>query len=812
MTTIFRWYAVFSAMTVLMCFTCFPMHPGWAACPENKTTAADSPGIRKLNEQLAEATGEEKISLLVQRGELWQAGGNYAEARNDFEQAHGWAEKLTLPLLSIVGENALGHICYLQGDLVSAEMRLRAALKRAGGLTPPQPALTASCGQRLGTVLVAMDRPEEAFSVYHSALVQARMGKDPGLHAVILHHMAGIASNRTKALAMLKKARDLAQKIPWPGERMDLLLVVGMAAQNQKSEPGILLSFEALQAALKIARNQGDIRRQSHALGALGNVYQINGQWDDAYRMTEAALEAAISISADDLLVDWEWQIAGLLKRQGVLDKAAAACRRAIYHLQAVGLNNPGNPGNAASFYNKVASIHEMLVDILLTLALQTPESEAAKRQKLFREARDVMESAKLAELRDYFRDPCLAAMRKGIETLAPDTAVLYPILLPDRTALLVETGGKFICATSPVPKDALASEVRVFTASLRKGFSFKDRAGTLFDHLIRPVMPVLEHNGIKTIVVAPGGALRLLPMAALMDGDRFLIERYALVTVPGLTLLDPVPLGGYAKKALLAGMSTPGPVIYDLPKRFWSMFGNTGAPQQMVQSGHRGVSIVQESSDVYRTDMAKESKPSQSAGEKTKVAENIRSALTLPGVKQEIDQLSQFMDGTVLFDDAFQINNFSSKLAENPYGIVHIASHGFFGGSPDENFIMTFDKCLNMERIKTLIQPKQLATQPVELIALSACQTAEGDDRSPLGMAGIVLKSGARSALGSLWSVSDDACQVLFPSFYHHLTNTDASLTKAEALRQSQLAMIKTVEFRHPFYWAPFILVGNWL
>ena len=91
----------------------------------------------------------------------------------------------------------------------------------------------------------------------------------------------------------------------------------------------------------------------------------------------------------------------------------------------------------------------------------------------------------------------------------------------------------------------------------------------------------------------------------------------------------------------------------------------------------------------------------------------------------------------------------------------------------------MTYDRRLEMERLKSLIRPKQLADSPVELITLSACQTAEGDDRSPLGLTGVVLKSGARSALGSLWSVSDDAAKQLLPAFYELLVKEDCSKAK---------------------------------
>lgn len=162
------------------------------------------------------------------------------------------------------------------------------------------------------------------------------------------------------------------------------------------------------------------------------------------------------------------------------------------------------------------------------------------------------------------------------------------------------------------------------------------------------------------------------------------------------------------------------------------------------------------------------------------------------------------------MLNEDLQKDRFSKELKEKAYKVIHIASHGFFGGAPEQNFIMTYDSILNMNQLEALIRPKQFAESPVELVTLSACQTAEGDDRSPLGLSGVALKSGARSALGSLWPVSDHAAQELLPIFYHFLEND--SVSKAEALQKAQLMLMQDERFQHPYYWASFILIGNWL
>ncbi|HEY9652187.1 MAG TPA: CHAT domain-containing protein, partial [Coleofasciculaceae cyanobacterium] len=102
--------------------------------------------------------------------------------------------------------------------------------------------------------------------------------------------------------------------------------------------------------------------------------------------------------------------------------------------------------------------------------------------------------------------------------------------------------------------------------------------------------------------------------------------------------------------------------------------------------------------------------------------------------------------------------------------------------------------------------------TRALELLVLSACQTATGDKRAALGLAGVAVKAGARSTLATLWVVDDRSTADLMIEFYKQL-NENPTISKAEALRLAQLSFIqKADKFREPYYWAPFILVGNWL
>jgi CHAT domain-containing protein len=141
----------------------------------------------------------------------------------------------------------------------------------------------------------------------------------------------------------------------------------------------------------------------------------------------------------------------------------------------------------------------------------------------------------------------------------------------------------------------------------------------------------------------------------------------------------------------------------------------------------------------------------------------------------------------------------------------VHVASHGIFNGDAQTSFLLTHADHLSMEQLARMIGRSRYRTErPLELLTLSGCRTAAGDDRAALGLAGIAVRSGARSAVGSLWQVGDQPAYELIVAFYDELKKPGA--TKGDALRRAQLRMIQGGKFAHPFFWSPFLLVGNWL
>jgi CHAT domain-containing protein len=191
-------------------------------------------------------------------------------------------------------------------------------------------------------------------------------------------------------------------------------------------------------------------------------------------------------------------------------------------------------------------------------------------------------------------------------------------------------------------------------------------------------------------------------------------------------------------------------------------------------------------------------------------VIENLQHLLALPGVDTEIKQLAEQNHTSYLLNESFSLQGFIQLLEEQPHDTLHIASHGFFGSTAEESFIMTHDKILNLNQLEALLSADYFKLHPIDLLTLSACQTAEGDDRSPLGISGVAIKAKVHSALGSLWPVADEATAQLMTSFYQSLHKPQQ--TKAKALQQAMLGILAQKNFANPSFWSPFILIGNWM
>ncbi|MGB5962317.1 MAG: CHAT domain-containing protein [Coleofasciculaceae cyanobacterium] len=376
---------------------------------------------------------------------------------------------------------------------------------------------------------------------------------------------------------------------------------------------------------------------------------------------------------------------------------------------------------------------------------------EFSPDQTNLKQARELIEALQLAELDNFFREACLKAKPQRIDQVDPKAAVIYPIVLPDRISVIVSPGrDNLFYYETKLPKAELEKVVEQLRLYLNPHFFEEDRlrlSQQVYDWLIRPAQTKLAENNVETLVFVLDDALRNLPMAALHDGKQYLVEKYSIALTPGLQLLESKSIAPKQVKVLVAGLS--------------------------------------------------KAQPGFSA---------------LPAVEDEVNQIAAKVSSSILLNQNFTLENFRDKIDKIAFGIVHIATHGQFSSKAQDTFLVAWDSRINVKDLNDLLRERdQNIDSPIELLVLSACQTATGDKKATLGLAGFAVRSGARSTLATLWQVNDESTAELMVGFYQQLIQ-NPGISKAKALQIAQIELSKQPKYQHPFYWASFVLVGNWL
>ena len=321
--------------------------------------------------------------------------------------------------------------------------------------------------------------------------------------------------------------------------------------------------------------------------------------------------------------------------------------------------------------------------------------------------------------------------IRKTLLKVASQTgkrsAIIYINLFSDRVELLLFSpqGSAIRKTVSEANRESiikLATEFRkeILNPRKLKTTSYKASAQKLYSLLIAPLETDLQKQNINTLLFSLDTGLRSLPLAALYDGQEFLVEKYSLSLIPALSLTD---------------------------TRYVSL---------------KNASVL-------------------AMG----VAQFDRLA-PLPAVPTELSTIVDLWPGKSFLNEQFTLQNLKSQRSRNPYQIIHLATHGEFKpGAASDSFIQLWDGKLQLDQLRKL----GWNNPPVELLVLSACRTALGDEKTEMGFAGLAFQAGVKSALASLWYVSDEGTLALMSEFYHQLKTAPI---KAEALRAAQIAMLQ--------------------
>ncbi len=618
--------------------------------------------------------------------------------------------------------------------------------------------MTAVILNNFGNLYVSQNKYDDALNAYRESAQQAKKAKNISLavQADINGATAALRGGKyADARKQLDKAVGQLRSLEDSYAKAYSLINAGIVYSDLRvyypDQKQVLLkqAYTAINEALTVAQKINDQRTVSYAYGYLGKLYEDERQYEEALELTRRAIFAAQQKNANEALYRWHWQSGRILAHLGNIDEAIVSYRNAIHDLQAIREEFASCYASPESSYQKTASVVSFeMVKLLLERASVLQKGEAVEPYLV--EAREALEILKVFELREYFKDDCVDAARfveKKLDVVSEKAVVIYPILLDDHVELLVSFSGRLKRFTLPVGAVALTNEIREFRRKLEKRTTgeYLPHAQKLYDWIIRPLEKDLNSVKIDAVVFVPDGPLRTIPMAALHDGNKFLINRYPVAITPGLNLTDPRPFKRENAKVLALGLTEP-------------------------RQGFPG----------------------------------------LPYVSGELKAIKQLYGGQFLLNGEFRVSNVEKELKKEPFSIVHIASHGHFGGDVGDTFLLAFDEKFTIDRFGEYVGLFKFRDEPLDLLTLSACETAAGDDRAALGLAGVAIRAGARSALATLWHVNDPASYELIVEFYKQLQHP--SVSRAAALQAAQLKLLGDLRYDHPGYWAPFILINNWL
>ena len=694
---------------------------------------------------------QQQCELLGRLSQAYIAVGQLESARQTLETAQRLATSINDVDQSALIQGQLGNLHTSLGNQSLALQYLQKAVQIAKSDADNQ--VTATIYNHLGNYYYRAENFTEAAAAYRKSMAISTEPLPLAIarinYAMAIMHK-GIYQESWWSLDEAVTSLDTTEDC---NEKIYAMLNVGLAygklgeMMPEQKESLSNLASDVFYKSAKIAESMHNYRAQSYALGYAGLLYE--GRDDQkALQFTRQATSAAQKTEAPEALYRWQWQTGRLFKALGKTDQAIAAYRRSIYTLKSIRQEMDCIGDSSATFREIAGSISFELVDLLLKQA--PAETNQEQRAQLLIEARDLVELLRVYELRNFFNDDCLDAARANnvsLDTLSQTAAIIYPIVLQDRTELLVSLPTGLKQYSLPIDNATLINEVRELRLKLEKRttWEFLEHAQKLYDVLIRPAEADLVGLKVDTLVFVPTGALRTIPLAALHDGKQFLNNRYATVVTPGLYLTDPHPVNRQNMKLIIAGLTKS---TQDFPP--------------------------------------------------------------LPYVMDELQAISSLYQSTIMLDEDFVASEFKQALRHEQFNVLHIASHGQFQNEVDKTFILSFDDKITMTNLNEYIGFLQFRKEPLDLLTLSACETAAGDDLAALGLAGVAVKAGARSALATLWHINDAATSILIEEFYRQIQNPNIS--RAVALQQAQIKLGHDPRYEHPAYWSPFLLINNWL
>ncbi|WP_348982999.1 CHAT domain-containing protein [Brasilonema sp. UFV-L1] len=685
----------------------------------------------------------------INQAQALQALGFYRQAEKTLTQSIKTLESEPNSPVKVTALRSLGNVLQVTGDLETSQQILQQSLEVADSLSDTQ-----AIGDiliSLGNTARALQHTQQAIDFYQKA---AKTGILPTtrIQAQVNQLRLLLETNQFQTFPTLS-SQILTQLNDLPPSRTAISARINFAQsltqfrkKTTAQTPEWLDIAQLLSTAIQEARSLQDKRTESYAVGVLAGVYEQTQQKSDAQNLTQQALLIAQAIDAKDIIYQWQWQLGRLLKAKGDIKGATAAYTEAVNNLQA--LRNDLVAVNPEVKFSFRYEVEPVYRE-LVELLLQ-PEGNSPPSQKNIEKARETIEQLQVAELDNFFRNTCLnAQIQSQKEDKITAAAVLYPFILPDRLEVILQLPQRgWQHYTTAVGEKEVQSTLKQLRENLTK------------PHTLRQVQFLSQK--VYDWLIKPAKAVladsKISTLAFVPDGS--------LRNIPMAALYD-------GKQYLIEKYSialTPSLQLIS-PKPLRKELKTIAAGLSEPRSGFSA----------------------------------------LDNVKRELNEIRSQVPSSILLNQEFTRSALQKKLNSLPFPVVHLATHGQFSSKAEETFIVAWDERIYVKQLNKLVQTVELnRPEAIELLILSACQTAAGDERAGLGIAGIAFGAGARSTIASLWNLDDESTAVLMSKFYQELANK--KLTKAEALRRAQLALLHNPKYRRPMYWSPYVLLGNWL
>jgi len=401
--------------------------------------------------------------------------------------------------------------------------------------------------------------------------------------------------------------------------------------------------------------------------------------------------------------------------------------------------------GSTLVFRERVLPVYEEYLGLLLS---QADKSTDASQEAWLDRVQATLEDLNASEVLDYFDDDCLLPQQvMSLDQIPAGTAVIYPIILTDQPQLLVRVPSGIYRFKVGIGADELKSRSLQFRELLTDPSSSRET----------------YINQATTLYDA-----LVKPYEALLETENI----QTLVTVPASYL------------------------------RLLPMAALHSGEEFLVNQYQLVTTLGLQLTDSSTFDS------SQASAFIGGVSDAVQGYVALPGVEAELNALRLPLQANPVLNSAFTVANVTRQLSEGNESIVHLATHGFFDSDHANSFLLAHDDKISLDRLQSTVGTRRFTGQPLDLLVMSACETAKGDERAALGLAGVSLKAGARSTVASLWPIADAATALLMQRFYAELR---AGESKAAALQAAQKMLLTDQQWQHPNYWSPYLLIGSW-